>query len=142
MMVSKTQLRAVAGIKGTSQAPSGVDLMRKISEGAAQKLPSDYIQAVRADVVENCDELLEVGARIRPMMVEGKQVGWVRGIHYTERRRLSRWLPDPNEYLVAVLSLATTLTRPEIEDLSPLELYREYYMIHHILNIHYYKLRQ
>jgi len=55
------------------------------------------------------------------MLVEGQQVGWVRGIHYTERRRLSRWLFDSNEYLVTVLSLATTLTRPEIEDLSPLE---------------------
>jgi hypothetical protein len=55
------------------------------------------------------------------MLVDGQQVGWVRGIHYTERRRLSRWLFDSNEYLITVLSLATTLTRSEIEDLSPLE---------------------
>jgi hypothetical protein len=118
-MVSKNQLRNAA--KQNPNIPSGVDLMRKINEGVSQKTPSEYIQTVRTSIVDNCDELLEVGARIRPMLVEGKQIGWVRGIHHTERRRLSRWLFDSNEYLVTVLTLATTLTRPEIEDLSPLE---------------------
>ena len=120
-MVSKTQLKAAAAMGGKLNLPSGVDLMRRISEGTSQKAPSEYIQTVRTAVIESCDELLEVGARIRPMLVDGKQIGWVRGLHYTERRRLSRWLFDSEEYLTTVLSLATTLTRPEIEDLSPLE---------------------
>lgn len=120
-MISKSQLKTVAATMGKPQLPSGIDLMRRINEGSTQKVSSNYLNAVRSSIIENCDELLEVGARIRPMLVEGKQIGWVRGIHYTERRRLSRWIFDSNEYLIAIISLATTLTRSEIEDLTPLE---------------------
>lgn len=103
--------------------PSGVDLMRRINDGMVKKNPSEYLESVRDSIVENCDELLEVGARIRPLMVDGKQVGWVRGIHNTERRRVSRWVYEPNKYATHVLTLATSLKKEEIEDLSSLELH-------------------
>lgn len=121
MAVSKQQLKEAAARK--TSLPSGVDLMRRISDGTVKKPPSEHIQTVRASVVENCDELLEVGARIRPLLVDGHKIGWVRGIHYTERRRLSRWFLDPDEYIITTLTLATTLTRSEIVDLSSLELH-------------------
>ena len=121
MGASKQQLKQAA--RNGGHLPSGVDLMRKISDGLVKKVPNEHIQTIRASIVENCDELLEVGARIRPLMVDGERIGWVRGVHYTERRRLTRWSLTPDEYVISTLSLATTLTRPEIVDLSSLELH-------------------
>jgi hypothetical protein len=122
MAVSKQQLKEAAAAKA-NHLPSGVDLMRRISDGTVKKAPNEHIQSIRALIVENCDELLEVGARIRPLLVDGSQIGWVRGVHYTERRRMTRWSLNPDEYVISTLALATTLTRPEIVDLSSLELH-------------------
>ena len=103
--------------------PSGVDLMRRLNEsGLAKTAPSVYVTEVRKKVVENCDELLDVGARIRPLKVNGNQIGWVRGVHGSERRRLNRWMAESNEFIIQILLLATTLSRSEIIDLSSSEL--------------------
>jgi hypothetical protein len=104
--------------------------MRRINEGSIQKAPNEHVEAVRLAVIENCDELLEVGARIRPLLVEGTQIGWVRAVHNTERRRLSRWLQDSNEFVITTLTLATTLTRAEIIDLSSIELRNLVTLVH------------
>jgi hypothetical protein len=120
-MASKSQLREVSKTPRGS-IPSGVDIMRKFSDGLMQKPPSAFIESARMSITDNCDELIEIGARIRPLTVEGKQIGWVRGVHGSERRRLGRWLTDSNDYVVAILMLATTLTRAEILDLSSMEL--------------------
>jgi hypothetical protein len=120
MTATKTQLREVATSAG--RLPSGVDLMRQISEGGVVKAPNEFILDVKSKITEACDELIELGARVRPLVVDGQQIGWVRGVHNTERRRLSRWVHDPNEVIISVLTLATSLKREQIEQFSGLEI--------------------
>jgi hypothetical protein len=55
--------------------------------------------------------------------VDEKRVGWVRGIHITERKRLDRWYTG-KEYVENVLLLATTLSREEILHCTGREVYQ------------------
>jgi hypothetical protein len=114
------KLRSAA--KSPSGIPSGVELMRRINEGSMETAPAEYIREVRNKVVDACEELLDIGARIRPLIVNKKQIGWVRGIHNTERRVLSRWLYDTNDYIYHVLLSATTLTSEQIEEMPAMEI--------------------
>jgi hypothetical protein len=100
---------------------SGIDLMRKINDGLAQKATSDQIKEVRYKITQNCEEIIEQGARIRPLIVDGKQLGWVRGLHISERKLLSRWIFDTNDFIKAVLSVCTTFKPDEVEDFSGIE---------------------
>lgn len=106
--------------KGSSNS-IGMDLMRRINEGQMQKAPPEQIERVRKAITENCEELLETGARIRPLMVGDQQVGWVRGLHQQERRMLKRWVRNPSDFVLNTLLLATTFTKAEIEALSAVE---------------------
>jgi hypothetical protein len=99
----------------------GLDLMRRINEGEMKKAPAEQIEAIRHGIEENCEELLEVGARIRPLLVDNKQVGWVRGLHQQERKMLKRWVRNPNDYIANTLLLATTFMPEEIEAMSAME---------------------
>lgn len=102
--------------------PSGVELMKQISEGRLQQAPTEFIQNVRTQITDACEELLEIGARIRPLLVGKQQVGWVRGVHPAERKLLDRWLINREDLAVHVLSLATSLTKSEIEAASGAEI--------------------
>lgn len=76
-----------------------MDIMRRINDGELRTAPAEEIEKIKDKITENCEELIEVGARIRPLFVDGKQIGWVRGIHLQERRVLRRWVRDPNDYV-------------------------------------------
>ncbi len=99
----------------------GMDIMRRINDGELRTAPAEEIEKIKDKITENCEELIEVGARIRPLLVDGKQVGWVRGIHLQERRVLRRWVRDPNDYVALTLQNATTFTREEIEAMQGYE---------------------
>lgn len=103
-------------------APSGKDLMRKINAGELKMAPLEYVEEIKDKISENCEELIEVGARIRPLMVDNKRVGWVRGVHAHERKMFKRWVKDPNDFIATILNIATTFSKPEIEALSSIEL--------------------
>lgn len=102
--------------------PSGKDLMRQINDGALRQAPTKYIEEVRTQITEACEEIIDVGARIRPLFANKRQVGWVRGLHPVERKMIDRWLHANNDIAVAVLSLATSLSREEINDCTSLEI--------------------
>jgi hypothetical protein len=95
----------------------GSELMKQINDGMLKQAPTEYVEKVRGKIAEACEELLEIGARIRPLIADKKQVGWVRGIHPAERKILDRWLYAPEDLLVNVLSLATSFSVKEIEEL-------------------------
>ena len=101
--------------------PYGVELMRRIDNGELKKAPLAYIEKVKQEIIENCEELIEVGARIRPLLVDGTQMGWVRAVHDQERQRLKRWVKNPNDFILHTILLATSLTKEEIEDMSSFE---------------------
>ncbi|MGC2234096.1 MAG: hypothetical protein WBA09_21530, partial [Candidatus Acidiferrum sp.] len=86
-----------------------------------QKAPISYIEEIKKQIVSNCEELIETGARIRPLLVGGKQVGWVRGLHLQERLILKRWIKEPNDFVANSLLLATSLTSEEIDDFTAVE---------------------
>src|ERR1035437_7212948 len=96
----------------------GVDLMKRITDGHMTQAPTEYVEKVRGQVTDACEELLDVGARIRPLIANKKQVGWIRGLHPSERKMLDRWIYVKEDLVAHVLSLTTSLTPMEIEDLS------------------------
>jgi len=100
----------------------GVEIMRRINAGELKKLPSDYIHKVRTDVTDALEELLDFGARIRPLILEGKRIGWCRGIHLSERKVLQRWSMDLTEFAENVIKLGTSLSSEYIEGLSGAEM--------------------
>ena len=101
---------------------SGIDIMNQISEGKIKSAPVEYIEKTRSKVIDAYEELLDVGARIRPLIVGKSQIGWVRGVPPSERKILSRWVYDFSEELKNLIILATTLTSEEVEDLTSYEL--------------------
>jgi hypothetical protein len=100
---------------------SGVDLMRQINDGKLKKAPTEYVERVRGEITEACEELLDIGARIRPLVSAKRQVGWVRGLYPSERKMLNRWIVTQDELVANVLSLATSFTAEEIDGLTSAE---------------------
>jgi len=105
------------------EASLGMDIMRQLNEGALKNAPtSQELEKIRQEISENCEELIEMGARIRPLLVDSVQVGWVRGLHPQERKVLKRWVREPNDYVALLLQYATSFTADEIEKLQPFEI--------------------
>jgi hypothetical protein len=96
-------------------ASVGMDIMRQIQAGELRPAPIKDVEEVKQTITENCEELIDVGARIRPLLADGKQVGWVRGIHFQERQMLKRWVREPNDYIALTLQNATSFSQEEIE---------------------------
>lgn len=105
-----------------SNLPTGRELLDRINSGDLKTAAPEFLDAVRHKVAENCEELIEMGARIRPLMVGEKQVGWVRGIHVTERKLLKRWVKEPNDFITNILLLATSFDIDEIDNLTGAEI--------------------
>lgn len=101
----------------------GTELMNQIFSGGMQKTTPEVIRVVRLHVSEACEELLDIGARIRPLMVGDTRVGWVRGLHVTERKLLSRWYTG-TEFIENTLLLATSLTREELNHCTGREVFQ------------------
>lgn len=99
----------------------GTELMRKIAEGQIEHLPSEFIAQTRTEISTAIEELIDVGARVRPLMVGNERIGWVRGVHLTERKLLQRWALGETEFILTMLGLATTLTPDELRSLNLIE---------------------
>ena len=100
----------------------GTDLMQRLNDGSLQEAPSAFLKKTREDVSTAIEELVDVGARIRPLLVNKQRVGWVRGVHPTERRALKRWLTDEIEFIEQLILLGTTLSIEEIRALTMVEM--------------------
>src|SRR5271154_284032 len=102
----------------------GVDLMNQIYSGGMLRTTPEIVQRVRGQVSEAIEELIDIGARIRPLMVAGKRVAWVRGLHVTERKILNRWNTGSSEFVECTLLLATTLTREQLNNCTGREVFQ------------------
>jgi len=100
----------------------GAELMQRLNDGTLQQAPSAFLSKTREDVSTAIEELLEVGARIRPLLVAGIRTGWVRGVHPAERKTLKRWLTDDVELIEHLILLGTTLSIEEIRAMSMIEM--------------------
>jgi len=103
---------------------SGAEMMNQIHSGGMQRATPEIVQTVRAHISEAVEEMLDIGARIRPLMVGSKRVGWVRGLHLTERKILNRWHTNSAEFIEYSLLLATTLSRDELDLLTGREVFQ------------------
>ncbi|MBV8072923.1 MAG: hypothetical protein JO270_23675 [Acidobacteriaceae bacterium] len=86
----------------------GLEILEQLNDGRLQQAPTEYLQKTRAQVIEALGELIEVGARIRPLLVGGKRVVWVRGIAPSERKAVRRSTSGEAES-IEPLPLARTL---------------------------------
>ena len=100
----------------------GVDLLQRLHDGRILQAEPDLIRKVRTQITQEIEELLEVGARIRPLCVNGEQIGWARGVHLTERKQLKRYLFDRIQFTKQVLKIGTSLSEEFIKGLSSNEL--------------------
>jgi hypothetical protein len=116
--------RGPAGADGERPPTLGMDLLRRLNENQLKPAPNEYIEKVRANIISNCEELIELGARIRPLMDGDVQVGWIRGVHPVERKTMKRWIKSPNDFILNVLLLATTFNKDEIEAMQATEVHR------------------
>lgn len=112
------------------KSTEGVGLMQQINSGELQNRRSKIAEGVREHVSEAMDELITVGARVRPLMLGGKRVGWFRPFSYSERKILDRHITDSHEQSFLLLKHCTTLTESEIEDLDIYELNSVLSLIH------------
>ena len=103
-------------------ATSGTELMRQINDGLLKQAPTKYVEEIQVQVARACEELLDMGARIRPLVVDKKQVGWVRGIHPAERKIIDRWIYAQDDLILNILGLATTFTTKELEEFNSVEI--------------------
>jgi len=100
----------------------GSQLMNQLNEGSIARAPTAFVEEVKSKVTAACEEILDVGARIRPLYVGPKQVGWVRGVHLSERRVLQRWIYDDLDMVEQILLLGTSFGKEQIAELSSPEL--------------------
>ena len=100
----------------------GSDLMNQINEGKIAVKSSKFAEEVRNKMVEAMTELITFGARIRPLMLRGHQVGWVKAVPYNEKRQFDIWYSDEESRIERVILSATTLSKEELDDLDNVEL--------------------
>lgn len=99
----------------------GTELLQQLMSGELARPTPETVARVRSDVTPALTELLDRGFRARPLILKGKVVGFVRGLHSGERRQLFSWFTDAQDRIFHLLSLATTLTTDEIEALDGYE---------------------
>ncbi len=104
------------------KATAGTELRNQIFSGGTQRATPEIVRTVRVHVSEACEEILDIGARIRPLMVGDARLGWVRGLHITERKILARWCVG-TEFLEQALLLATSLGREELACFTTREIF-------------------
>jgi hypothetical protein len=96
-----------------ARSTRGSELMQKLNDGRLVVVPPAEILKLRNAISTEIEELLEVGARIRPLLCGKERIGWVRGVHMAERKNLKRYFSDPMELVALMLgsSRRTALCR-------------------------------
>jgi len=102
-------------------ATEGTRIMEDINNGSIAINKSSYIRDFRVTISPIFEEILEVGARIRPLKASNSVIGWVRGPNMYERRLINSWYEDSISRIVAIMKIATSLDNTTIENLDIFE---------------------
>jgi hypothetical protein len=105
-----------------SEIPSGVDMMNQISLGELKYKQSNIALEVKEKVSTAMEEIITMGARVRPLKLNGKRVGWLRPLAYSERKVLDRMIEKDDERVLLTLTHCTTLSEEDINDLDMYEM--------------------
>ena len=103
-------------------ATGGTELLQELMNGDTAPRSSKAAEALRGKVTPALHELLDQGARVRPLLLNGKHQGFVRGLHGSERRLIYNWYPDPGMRILQIVAHGTTLIDDEIESLNGTEI--------------------
>lgn len=112
------------------KSTAGTELMNQISTGELKYKQSEIAKEVKERVSQELEELIMHGARVRPLKLNGKRVGWIRPLYYSERKILDRQIEDNEERIALTLRYCTTLTEDQIYDLDIYELNSILNLIH------------
>lgn len=99
----------------------GTELMNQLTSGELDRATPETVNKVRGEVIPALLELIDYGFRARPLLLAERTVGFVRGLHPTERRQLFTWFNDPADRIYFLLSHGTTLSHDVIEGLDGYE---------------------
>lgn len=100
----------------------GTELMQRLSTGELSSVHSEVAIRVKQEVTNAFEELVRVGARIRPLMLGGVRVGWVRSLGFAERNQITLWAANVQERVFLTLKYATSLTADDINNLDNTEI--------------------
>ena len=103
-------------------ATGGTELLQELMDGDTKPRTSKAADGLRAKVTPALHELLDQGCRVRPLLLGGKHVGFVRGLHGSERRLIHSWYPDAEMRIFQIVAHGTTLIDDEIESLNGTEI--------------------
>lgn len=103
----------------------GAELFQKLASTGGETKASTFVTSLRRRVSLSLEEIVLVGARVRPLMIGGHRVGWVRGLPIEERIMISRWVGNTwgpgGDHVRFLIREATSLTNEQIDDLSLVE---------------------
>ena len=100
----------------------GSDLLQQLMDEEMGVKTSKSAEVLRDLVVPAIHELVDQGARIRPLLLKKEHVGYVRGLHGSERRLIQNWYPDPEMRILQIVAHGTTMSLSDIETLSGTEI--------------------
>lgn len=100
----------------------GVDLINQLNDGTLGRKHSQVAIEVKAKVTDAMTELVRVGARVRPLLIKDKRVGWMRPLSFSERKILESQYDNEDDRIRLSIWYCTTLTNEEISDLDLVEL--------------------
>lgn len=100
----------------------GADLMNQINSGELVTRSSEVAEEVKEKVSEALDEIITSGARIRPLFLDSKRIGWVRPLFYAERKVLDRLSVSPTERTYLMLKHCTSLSDSALNNLDGREI--------------------
>lgn len=101
----------------------GRDLIEQAFNQGSSHLPPEA-EEIRRKVTIAMEEVILFGGRVRPLLLSGRQVGFIRSLGVHERMWLGRMVPESNDRIVELIRLATTLEVDFIRSLSLAEVKR------------------
>jgi hypothetical protein len=96
--------------------------MNDISSGSLAVKSSKYAEEVKTKVTEAMIEVIQFGARVRPLLLGSDRIGWVRAVSYNEKKQIDTWFPSDSERIATTMTYATTLSLDDINSLDMVEL--------------------
>lgn len=104
----------------------GIDLLN--SANSTIGVLSAPLKDLQDKTILAISEILYHGARVRPLMMDNKLIGYARGLRLSEKAWLSTMYPEPIGYLKALLHYSTTLGSL-IDSLSVVEFRRVFHVV-------------
>lgn len=106
------------------ESKRGIDYISDAFDKPGGTVLPDSVEEIRDKVIDAFEEIILFGVRVRPLTLGGKQVGFVRGLNFSEKAWIRRMYLDSNDRTIGLIKMATNLSDDLINGLSGIELRR------------------